>query len=307
MSGKSFWFPSLAALALGLGGVLLPVPSARADTPPETEQVAAVAAPGFLGVAVAETRLSAEHAGDRPAVALVVSHVRPGTPADAAGLLSGDVLLQLDGQTLVHPVQFQRLVAARPAGESITLTLRRDGQTIEKPATLGERPENPAARPLDPPARGALPDGEPPRPMRDDLRRMQEQMDRQFEEMRRLFREGMDDGWPGMDLWQPLRPMDFDFDFGDLGAGANVRQVFVSDDGQHRLTLTRTGDGHQHLHATDAEGAVLFDGPVDTAEQRAELPKPVGEKLERMRSRPPFAAPEAAPGERVAPPRRQAV
>lgn len=307
MSGKSLWFPSLAALALGLGGLALLVPTARADTAPETDRAAAEAAPGFLGVAVAETRLPAEHAEARPAVALVVSQVRPGTPADAAGLRSGDVLLQLDGQTLVHPVQFQRLVAARTPGEDITLTLRRGGETIEKPATLGERPEDTAARPLDPPVLGAFPDGERPRPMRDDLQRMQEQMDRQFEEMRRLFREGMDDGWPGADLWQPLRPMDFDFDFGDLGGAGNVRQVLVSDDGEHRLKLTRTGDGRQHLHATDAEGAVLFDGPVDTAEQRAELPEPLGEKLERMRPRPPLAAPEAGPGERVAPPRRQAV
>ncbi|MEM6756526.1 MAG: PDZ domain-containing protein [Planctomycetota bacterium] len=291
MSGKSLLFPPVAAFAVGLISVSV------GASPVDAGEVAAAAGPGFLGVAVAETRLAAERDTARPVEALVVSRVGPDTPADDAGLRNGDVLLSLDGQMLVHPVQFQRLVAARTPGTRVTLTLQRDGETVERPATLGERPAVDAA------VRPAAAAG----PMRDDLRQMREQMDRQFEEMRRTFREGMDDGWPGADRWRPLRPMDFDFDFGDLEGAGNVRQVLVSDDGQHRLKLTRDGNGSQHLHATNAGGVVLFDGPVDTAEQRAGLPEPLGEKLERMRSRSPLFTPEDGPGERHASPERRAV
>jgi len=49
------------------------------------------------------------------------------------------------------------------------------------------------------------------------------------------------------------------------------------------LTLTLTADDeHHHFVAKDKTGEVLFDGPVETSEQRKKVPEEVRDKLERL-------------------------
>jgi len=60
---------------------------------------------------------------------LVVS-VEPGSPAHAAGLLDGDVLIELDGKPLRHIDDLQRILTEEKVGERIPLTLLR--QQTEK-------------------------------------------------------------------------------------------------------------------------------------------------------------------------------
>jgi len=54
-------------------------------------------------------------------------------------------------------------------------------------------------------------------------------------------------------------------------------------DGTHTLTVT-TKDGKKHLKATDKAGKVLFDGPIDTDDQRAKVPQDIRTKLDRLES-----------------------
>jgi hypothetical protein len=64
-----------------------------------------------------------------------------------------------------------------------------------------------------------------------------------------------------------------------VGGNASA-QVSVTEGGI-TMTLTNT-NGHQTLIAVDASGKVLFEGPVDTQEQRAEVPEPVRGKMEKL-------------------------
>jgi hypothetical protein len=45
-------------------------------------------------------------------------------------------------------------------------------------------------------------------------------------------------------------------------------------------------DGHKHLTAVDRDGNVVFNGPVDTDEQRQAMPEGLRTKLERLESKP---------------------
>lgn len=68
-------------------------------------------------------------------------------PADRAGVQPGDVLLEIDGR----PVLDQRGKFDLPAfapGETITLTLRRDGRRTQVQVEPAERPERPEVRPV---------------------------------------------------------------------------------------------------------------------------------------------------------------
>lgn len=82
-----------------------------------------------------------------------VSAVHAGSPAAAAGLRSGDVLLEIDGQTLVSEEGGRRFGSVKP-GQSVRWTYLRDGETRTATAVAGERPGMPVAPPA-PPSSGA--------------------------------------------------------------------------------------------------------------------------------------------------------
>jgi hypothetical protein len=78
----------------------------------------------------------------------------------------------------------------------------------------------------------------------------------------------------------------------DLG---NAKITFSDDEGELKLESV---DGKKTLTAKDAQGKILFSGPVDTKEDRAKVPENVRRRFEKLEEQdlpaiPP--APEAAP------------
>lgn len=76
---------------------------------------------------------------------ILVSDVLAGTPAAAAGLKSGDVILKIGGEPVYcrYPEQlpaYNRLVAGLPIGQSVSVTVLRDGKETELKLTPGTRP-----------------------------------------------------------------------------------------------------------------------------------------------------------------------
>lgn len=73
----------------------------------------------------------------RPRVAAVIATVVDGSPADKAGLKPGDEILAFDGQPVADFDHLVKLVEPN-MGRSVTLTIRRNGETIALPITIGE-------------------------------------------------------------------------------------------------------------------------------------------------------------------------
>ncbi len=67
--------------------------------------------------------------------------IAPDSPAEAAGLQDGDIVLVIEGQTIdaEHPLD-ALLVSYRP-GQTISMTIRREGQEMNVEITLGTRPD----------------------------------------------------------------------------------------------------------------------------------------------------------------------
>lgn len=67
--------------------------------------------------------------------------VFPGSPAEAAGLQAGDVIVAIDGNQITADGDLSMLILPYRAGDTITLSVLRDGTTREVDVTLGELPD----------------------------------------------------------------------------------------------------------------------------------------------------------------------
>lgn len=99
---------------------------------------------GYLGVAVMpvtpEARQAARIDDSRGAL---VAEVVPGSPAAAAGVKPGDVILAFQGERIQNPHDLTRRVAATPPGSKVTLRVARTGGETTVDATLARLKDAP--------------------------------------------------------------------------------------------------------------------------------------------------------------------
>ncbi len=96
---------------------------------------------GWLGVHVQNvTDEIAESLGLDAAKGALVATVTPDSPAAAAGILPGDVILDFDNQPIENVRSLPRAVAATPIGKSASVKLLRKGETLDLNVTVGQLP-----------------------------------------------------------------------------------------------------------------------------------------------------------------------
>ena len=94
---------------------------------------------GFLGITIQPlTPDLAESFGLEVRQGIVVSEVMKDSPAENAGIQSGDVIIKLDGDTVRDPGSFRNHVAQTPQGDSVSLTVIRDGKQKVIKAKVGK-------------------------------------------------------------------------------------------------------------------------------------------------------------------------
>ncbi len=69
---------------------------------------------------------------------VLVQNVLPNSPAEAAGVKAGDVILAVDGKEVNAANSIQMFIAEKKPGDEVTLTIFRGGKTISKKVTLTE-------------------------------------------------------------------------------------------------------------------------------------------------------------------------
>jgi putative serine protease PepD len=92
----------------------------------------------YLGVTLQDGTAQADGVKRRGAA---VAQVTPGSPAEAAGLRSGDLIVAIDGEPTVSTTSLTAWVRSHAVGDEVRLSLIRDGAQLDLPATLAVYPE----------------------------------------------------------------------------------------------------------------------------------------------------------------------
>jgi len=186
---------------------------------------------------------------------LVVDRVEPESPAETAGVKAYDVLQKLDDQVLINPHQFGVLVRQlKPDVEAKLLIIRE-----AKPQTIAVRPIVKDLAPIDEAAAYG------------DVRPWREG------NTANLTRFG--GGGGKYTLTATPKPETGAVDF----MTAIDRTEMVTDNGKTKITTTIGPKGDRWACVVDkATDKVIFNGAIDTDEQRQALPKDVQDQLKQL-------------------------
>ena len=249
----------------------------------------------FLGVETSEVpHVLSEQMGLPRGFGVVVDYVVPNGPAAAAGLQASDIIRLLNDQQIVDPSQLGKLVRSFAEGTSIDLTLLRKGKEVKVSVKLGKKDVPVGRGPFgfeqewnfDDPDKMKFDFKAPDMTaVREAVARAKDQAMRARDEAQRAVR-GLrivttDDG-----LTKSTRI--------DLG---KATITFSDDQGELKMESI---DGRKMLTAKDAQGKVLFNGPIDTDAERAKLPANVRQRFEKLEHQELPEVP-AAPEQPVAP------
>lgn len=96
---------------------------------------------GWLGVSIQEVtpELASQFQLDKD-YGTLVSDVVKDSPAEAAGIMRGDVIFEFSGKRVDEPYMLRNIVASSVPGETIGLKVIRNGEIVELSVTIGDLP-----------------------------------------------------------------------------------------------------------------------------------------------------------------------
>lgn len=246
---------------------------------------------------------------------LMIESIEADSPASAADLKAFDVLEKLDDQLIVNSDQLTVLIRMRKPGDEVTLTLIRKGKHLKAPVKLGAHAAV-SEEGADVASRAAAVadvemDAHP-----DDIRLIDVGQGR-FVEIDQA-NQALSDVLTVAEVHNELSDHDYMrrvyLDLTGVLPSAKDAAEFAADDRpdkrkrlvngllcrpdvisaladkavlqfsdhEHSLTLTTADNGQKRLTAKDRDGKVLFEGPVDTGEQRQQLEPRLAVKVAMM-------------------------
>jgi hypothetical protein len=222
----------------------------------------------YLGVSTSPVSAQlASHLKLPAGFGLIVDHAQPGEPADKAGLKTHDVIVRFGDQKLVNAMQLGTLVRAQKPGDEIELTVIREGKETTVKAKLVEK-EMPAATLGEGMPMGALGFG----PL-ESIEAGQLAWD---DAVATLPAAPGTPGAPGVSgVVGRAAPG------ATTGSGMRYETVMRYSDDEHQLEILPGKEGRK-LVVKGKDGKVIFDGPINTDEQRKAVPEALRTKLEKL-------------------------
>jgi hypothetical protein len=267
----------------------------------------------WLGVSTTEaSEALASQLDLQPGAGLVVTYVAPESPAAKGGLRKNDVLTQFDDQALVHPAQLRKLVRVRHEGTIVKLAFYRAGKQQTVSVTLGKtraelgqwEDQGQALKENLKDLQKHLHDLHIDDTVRDQMRvlreslgnikidqkEVQENIRRGMEQARKAIREALRTVTNTDSALNPARTVleslansglvvDDKADVVVRSSGKAVKSLVKSDDSG---TIVLLSNPSLHLTAHDKDGKLLFDGPIESSDDRAKVPHELWQRVEPL-------------------------
>lgn len=116
---------------------------------------------------------------------LLIESVDDGSPAESAGLMTGDVIISLDDQKITDRKALKRIVAKKP-NERVTVTIDRRGKKVTRSVTLGQREKSKLRFEVDIPDIHDLKVILDSKEMRENLAKLEEKIEELRQELERI-------------------------------------------------------------------------------------------------------------------------
>jgi hypothetical protein len=287
------------------------VPAANMMNNPDAQEIA------YIGIATLP--LGADLADQlklQPGQGLVVESVDPKGPCKAL-LQPQDVLISVGDQVLFNEHQFSGILRIFESGQKVSLKVLRKSAPHTVEVVLGARRGDATPHPYwSSPHRLNMPNPDhdvavtnwsnPHHLNKNDINEIlahikeshQERIPIASDETRSLdaFMSDIRDKLQSVQWTPPLSPKDYrrvkPTDTNEVYIGTYDRMLSISDDSMSaKMTI---GDGGYHLIVEDEQGNIVFEGPVNTREERLRVPGKAYkymdhlEKLEEDRNSPSF-------------------
>lgn len=250
----------------------------------------------YLGVSTAPvTPALGSQLGLPKGIGLTIDYVDPKSPA-AGTLQVHDVLHKLNDQLLVDQRQLAILVRSMKAGDKVKLSVFRGGKETTVTVTLAEKdmPPLPEAGWHMPPVQllpGLFGDDDSPslfppfglnsenlekriKDMEDHIKNSGIKPDAIDSIIREMHKKFQPPQFPA--------PGNTNSVSSRISAGSFSTSTIVKADGEHTITLTRDTLGKTHLSVRTTDGQAVFDGPIDTPEEREKIPEAIRPKVEEL-------------------------
>ncbi len=262
----------------------------------------------WLGLGVEETdEALSSQLGLKTGEGLKVSFVAHDSPAEKAEFHKNDVCVELDGQMLVHPMQLRKLVQMRAEGDAVKIGFYRGGKkqtievklgktTLEESSDLEDVSLPSGLQSMEIKLQGL--DGE----LRGlsgklsglnttlsvDRAKMNSEVKRTMEQTRRAIEDAMRKSTADKHALSALSHdlsalaksgVDVDSDATVIVRDKSNRTIVETD--ENGSCVIESG-ANTHLTARDKHGKLLFEGNVDTPEERKSVPKEVWQVVEPM-------------------------
>lgn len=243
---------------------------------------------GLGGAPVSETL--AKHLGLEDGVGLTIHHVLKGAPADKIGIKQHDVLVEFDGKKIGSFETLRDAVRARKPGDEVEVAFVQGGDLQKKKVILAarrlafeqgalerrEQENNPLWQGL-----GNLPKGEHDR-MRELMKLRLEELSKQLEndgaiqfDMKRFLDRSQIEQLKQLAEGAP----DAEDDGAIFNFNAQSSMTVMDDEGSVTIKVT---NGHHEVIVKDREGEILFEGPYETAKDKAAVPDDVRGRIDNI-------------------------
>ena len=239
----------------------------------------------FLGVSTSTLSEGMSEQLNLPrGIHLSVDQVSPDSPAEQAGLTLYDILLELDDQILVNSDQLKAFVRMKSPEDRVQLKILRKGKPMTLEVKLAESEVALTERNGTPQRFHSM------RSFPEDPFSQDPFFRNHSSSIMELLKKHRFNHLPGISQKSPLNQDPFDIDsplHGPSSESDDVQsfsyQIFTSDE-QGTLEYS-VKDQNKHLRAISPDGEVLFDGPVNTDEDRKNLSKDLHDRLEKLESK----------------------